>query len=87
MSNEKLRFRLYLDGEIVIEEWIAVNDQEAIELAPGRHASEAAKHPEKEWMIEVFDPDAPEDEAYARFGSDKEGMVMPLQIDLQDFRD
>src|SRR3954470_6185399 len=74
--GEGLRFRVFLDGEIHVEEWL--DEQDDIAAAQMRHAEEASKYPDKKFMIEIFDPDAPEEEAYVRFGSSPDDMVMPM---------
>lgn len=65
--GEGLRFRVFLDGEIHVEEWL--DEQDDIAAAPMRHFEEVSKHSDKTYMIEIFDPDAPEEEAYVRFRS------------------
>ena len=76
--SQGMRFRLLLDGKVHLEEWL--DDEREIEAAPVRHAMEAMKYPDKDWLVEVFDPEAPEAEAYVRFGSSPEGMIAPLRF-------
>jgi hypothetical protein len=72
---DSLRFRLYVAGELVDEQWAAENGPE---LAAGhQRIAEQADAAGKLWLVEVFNPDEPEDAAYFRFGTDTGGMVAP----------
>jgi hypothetical protein len=73
-----LRFRVWVDGKLTLEEWI--DDPEKADPAAGRHAV-AALASGKPWLVEIFDPDLPEEEAYIRFGSDPAGMVEPIPLE------
>lgn len=77
MSERLLRFRFFLDNELRSEEWQAADE---IESVAARHALDAQRHPGKPWMVEIFDPSAPEQEAYMRLGSAPDGMVAPLAM-------
>jgi hypothetical protein len=59
-----LRFRLYVEGEVVAEDWLHVGaDRAATAAAAYRHASlaRAAGAEGKEWLLEVLDPDYPDE--------------------------
>lgn len=91
MIHDQLRFRVWVGGELVREDWLPGASLDAgADLA---HAgadlahvhgglatdAEAAGEP---WLVEVYDPDAPADEGYLRFGSDTAGMVCPVAVVL-----
>lgn len=70
-----IRVRLYLDGRIAAEDWIAVDDE-----GPGRAGALAVVHRDtaegadaagRLWCVEIYDPDAPDAVAYTRYGSDR----------------
>jgi hypothetical protein len=73
-----LRIRLFLAGTMVLEEWI---DDPALALAAGQRHMELAVDADQPWLLEIFDPDAPTDTAYIRFGSDPAGMVDPMPLE------
>jgi hypothetical protein len=75
--TDGLRFRVFLNGKMALEEW--VEDPELAQAASERHAAMALGSG-KPWLVEIFDPDAPTDTAYIRFGSDPGGMVAPKVI-------
>jgi hypothetical protein len=82
-ARMKLRVRFYLDDQLLSEDWVC--DGELGKLSE-RHAQETLKSPGKEWSVEIFDPDAPENEAYLRFGSTPVGMRWPIELDLTRFQ-
>jgi hypothetical protein len=72
----EFRFRVYVDGQLVHEEWIQPDAPDA-----DFHALVAAQNERigaaERWLIEMFQPGVPEDEAYTRFGGDRDGVVEP----------
>lgn len=85
ISNDtRLRFRVYVEGELIEETWIDVLDPKthaglADELRDRHHAiTEQADTDDKAWLIEMYDPAQPEETAYHRVGTDTAGMVDPL---------
>jgi hypothetical protein len=59
-----LRFRLYVDGEVVAEDWLQLGADKASTVAAAyRHAAlaRAAGEAGKDWMLEVLDPDYPDE--------------------------
>lgn len=85
-----LRLRLWIGGKLADETWITQGPGglAASEATAARHGSAcvAADEAGVAWLLEVFDPDAPEDSAYLRFGTDEAGMVCPVPYD-GDLRD
>jgi hypothetical protein len=82
--HDTLRFRVWVDGELVREDWLpGITPIVGADLAR-QHAAVAslAQDSGKTWLVEVYDPDAPADEGYLRFGSDTEGMVCPCAVVL-----
>ena len=79
-TRDSLRIRLYVGGELADELW--VSDQANAGRAGPRHMAAAleADRDGKTWMVEVFDPAAPPDSAYMRFGTDAAGMVQPHEV-------
>jgi hypothetical protein len=86
VTDDRLRFRVRVDGEIVAEDWLPSREWEGRadsgEQLAQRHKAicEAAEDDGKRWQIEVYDPDVPEAEAYLRFGTDQAGMVLPVHV-------
>jgi hypothetical protein len=72
-----LRFRLFIGGHLIDEKW-AVSPAQA-EGISARHEqlTVAAERGGARWLIEVYDPDEPEDAAYLRFGNDLHMMTAP----------
>jgi hypothetical protein len=59
-----LRFRLYVDGEVVAEDWLRLGaDKAATAAAACRHAAlaRAASETGRDWTLEVLDPDYPDE--------------------------
>jgi hypothetical protein len=81
-TDSRLRFRLFIDGELVDENWIDSKScdmpTESIMLGL-KHAAvyTKAEAEGKLWMSEIYDPERPEDSAYVRIGTDKSMMVQP----------
>lgn len=77
-----LRFRVFVAGVLEVEDWVDA-EHAGRETAVGlafQHAAVALTSG-KPWLVEVFDPDAPPDEAFIRFGSDAAGMVEPIVVE------
>ena len=76
MIHDQLRFRVWVGGEMVREDWLPGAHPLAGEDLALEHAglvTEAEARGER-WLVEVYDPDAPAEEGYMRFGSDTAGM-------------
>lgn len=91
MTDPRLRFRVYVAGQLAVETWIDCLDadrSEQAEAAAELHAAvtNAAAAGGKLWMTEIYDPDAPLDQAYLRFGTDRSGMTWPVQRAITDLR-
>jgi|HubBroStandDraft_6_1064221.scaffolds.fasta_scaffold33187_7 hypothetical protein len=82
MADMRLRFRVYVDGEIADESWVGVgSDVDGEQLALKHRAlCDAASDHGQLWLIEVYDPGEPEHAAYYRFGTDPAGMVLPITL-------
>lgn len=86
MTDPRLRFRIYVDGQLAAETWLDCLDADASELAGFAaeiHAeiTNAADRAGRKWLTEVYDPDQPEDRAYLRFGTDTRGMTEPRPVE------
>jgi hypothetical protein len=69
---------MYVAGEMADESWVPPEDAEEVAQRQRRIADWADLNGYG-WMVEVHDPDAPEDTAFPlRFGTDRAGMVLPL---------
>jgi hypothetical protein len=78
-----LRLRLWIGGVLRDTTWIDAGDPNAaakMDLTTVAHnaAVERANAAGQAWMIEVWDPEMPRDEAFLRFGTDAAGMTMPV---------
>ena len=85
MTDPRLRFRLYLAGQLTDETWIDVGATDAdatADATSARHraAADAAESEGFTWMIEVFDPAAPPGTGYLRIGTDTCGMIAPVPL-------
>jgi hypothetical protein len=81
--DTRLRLRLWIDGALIDEAWIDSIDPEArakVEAvsAVHTHLAELADAHGVPWLTEVYDPAQPEDQAYIRVGTDRDGMVAPI---------
>ena len=81
--DPRLRLRLWIDGALIDEAWIDSTDPEAPVKVDAVHAvhthlAELANAHGVPWLTEVYNPEAPEEEAYIRIGTDKAGMVRPI---------
>lgn len=76
-----MRFRLYLDGELVDEESVTYDDPEAArtraEEISIRQRRIADASPDKPLLVEVYDS---ETDNYIRYGDDAAGMVNPQPL-------
>lgn len=78
--DSRLRFRLFLGGELFDETWIdAANATEADRVVTATRSMHAEATVEAEragmlWLIEVYDPSAHPAIAFLRFGTDLAGM-------------
>jgi hypothetical protein len=82
--HDQLRFRVWVGGELVREDWLPGATLGAgVDLARV-HAGLATEAEAKDtpWLVEVYDPAAPVDEGYMRFGSDASQMVCPVAVVL-----
>lgn len=70
-----LRFRVYLRGAMVLEEWVDARIDSATVMDMAQRHVKAATQTAGPWMVEAWDPGAPPREAYVRFGTDPDGMV------------
>lgn len=80
-----LRFRVFVDGQVVAEDFLDSNDADGHEKARNiatKHmliVAEAEKNGFKT-MLESFDSEAPEDVACVRIGTDASLMVNPQVV-------
>lgn len=76
-TSDALLCRLFIDGKLVDEVWLR-NDA-ATDGVQSRHEqlALAADRDGKVWLVEIWDPDAPPDEAILRFGTDTSAMICP----------
>jgi hypothetical protein len=82
MSDPRLRFRMWVGGHLVCDGWVDTSQpgaqQQVDTIQAGQlERAEAASAAGARWLIEVYNPEAPEDQAYLRFGTDKAGMHDP----------
>jgi hypothetical protein len=85
-AHDALRLRFWIGGQLRDEVWINASDPHAGDLAEycaTYHADQAdmANAAGVPWLVEVYNPDVPEDHAYVRFGTDAAGMTMPVPFD------
>lgn len=78
------RFRLFIDGSLVDEEWI--QDPEEAAGVGARHTMLGGRaHDEgRVWLAEIFFPGDPPETAYTRFGTDEYGMSDPRALAGRD---
>lgn len=84
-EDPRLRFRVWVDGELVDETWLDATNPDADEhfaAMTGRHEAlvQAADLIDSVWLVEWYDPARPEDQAYGRAGTDVAGMVDPKPL-------
>jgi hypothetical protein len=77
VPHDQLRVRLYLGGQLADERWLSLADPDDTTWVGLAHVEAAAEADRTGvlWLVEVFDPDLPEEAAYKRFGTDTAGMV------------
>lgn len=82
MIEPVLRARVWIDGELVAENSISTRTEDAWPI----HAElvSQAEKDGKPWLVQIDDPDQELPGLPLRFGSDTNGMVDPIQIDLRD---
>jgi hypothetical protein len=82
--HDQLRFRVWVGGQLVREDWLPGATLEAGGDLGRVHAGLAtdAEAKGEPWLVEVYDPAAPVDEGYLRFGSDTSHMVAPVAVVL-----
>ena len=83
----RLAIRGYVEGHLKFEELVTLPDPAAVEhmipVLATKHATALADH--KLHMIEIEFLDEPNPlERFFRFGSDPSGMVMPIEVKLND---
>lgn len=76
----RVRLRLFIGGALADETWAGTDEE--IAAAADRHfaLSSAAADAGQRWGVEMFCTRVPESEAYARFGTDPDGMVRPVPV-------
>lgn len=84
-DDPRLRFRIWIDGELIDEVWFDSSnpDTEQLASAAGERNSAHTQQADREsrrWLVEMYDPAKPEHEAYVRFGTDDAGLVDPLLV-------
>lgn len=84
MSDPRLRFRIWIDATLWLEHWLDTSNPDAEQIVDdmrAQHEQIANQADERgsAWLIEVYDPDQPEEHAYVRFGTDRRGMVDPKE--------
>jgi hypothetical protein len=86
-TRVSLRLRLYVAGKLADERW--VGDDDHVTEVGEEHQARAvqAERDGLRWLVEVFDPAAPTDEAFLRFGTDADGMVMPHEVTRWPWQD
>lgn len=85
LPDTALRLRFWFGRRLRDEVWLDAADPEADHLAEQVSAyhlrlSDLADAAGVPWLVEVYDPAAPEDQAYRRYGTDAEGMVLPILL-------
>ena len=87
-GDPRLRFRVWIGGRLVDEQWIDVLAISQAGLAQMQFAHVAhvdrANVADEPWMIEIYDPEEPDDRAYFRFGTDSGAMVQPEPLGEQE---
>lgn len=73
--SDTVRIRVFVDGELVEEDWL--NDDNSEELGLKHFALTEGQD---RWLVEVFNPHVPEEGAYVRFGTDDSMMTEPIEI-------
>lgn len=81
-----LRSRIWIDGELLVDQPVTLN---GVDWVGAEHAGlcAEAEREGRRWLIEISDPEGDHDGLPLRFGSDTQGMVDPIQIDLDTLPD
>jgi hypothetical protein len=84
-AHDALRLRFWIGGQLRDEVWIDASDPRSGELAEycaTYHADQAdmANAAGVLWLVEVYNPELPEEHAYVRFGTDAGGMTAPMPL-------
>lgn len=74
--RRQIRFRTFVDNELVDEAWAPEESPESIAEREGDICA-AARAAGKDYRVELYDPDLPPTFATMRVGSSPEGMVNP----------
>lgn len=82
LDDPRIRFRVYIDQKLADETWVDASNPDVhalVDTISDRHVDLTlqAEADGKLWMIEMFDPAAPTDQAHSRWGTDPRGMVDP----------
>lgn len=86
MSDPRMRFRVWVAAQLVDETWVDSSNPDADRLMANvlaRHAQivEAASRTDQLWLVEAYDPEQPGLEAFWRYGTDRDGMIDPREVD------
>jgi hypothetical protein len=86
VSDARLRFRVYLGGELADEVWIDAadpgsRDQATMTAIMQADICQRAALDGVPWLLEVFDPGSPAGCAYLRLGTDTDGMTLPVPME------
>jgi ribosomal protein L37E len=79
-SGKRVRWRVWVDGpNLVADDWVPKTDPP---FQPPPHAVlvDQAEGAGLVYLVEMYDPGLPEEEAYYRFGTDAAGMVAPIEM-------
>lgn len=71
--DQPVRFRLFIDGRLVDEDW--ATERNIVQIA--RHQKLLVDGYDL-WMVEAYDPEAPEEKQYVRWGTDASLMADPV---------
>lgn len=74
-----LQVKIWIDAEKVVDERLFGWNVTGLGEQHTQLVAAAAQTGHK-WLVEVTDPDAPPGEGNIRFGSDSDGMVMPIKM-------
>lgn len=84
-DDPRLRFRIYIDATLADQTWIDASNPDAqritTKLQHKHHRmARTAEQAGQAWLIEIYNPAMPDDQAYLRFGTDTAGMVAPTEV-------
>lgn len=80
--GDDLRVTVWVDGKLVSDDTMTNDVDQAGKL--GRAHLEIAREADeagKRWLVQIEDPNLPEDRRFVRFGNDTQGMVDPQPVD------